>query len=135
MSLFDFSWMAGRHVKVSYSEPSWWFFDLGESLKISVECPWRLIYSGNIKVSSDNHRQKFGLPAPIDSATSTTSFLADTVIQHVQVKEGTLDLLIDFEGDYRLEIIPISSGYESWEVEGPAGKHIVAQGGGQFAEW
>ena len=35
----------------------------------------------------------------------------------------------------RLEILPISSGYESWEVSAPDGTHTVAQGGGKLVSW
>jgi hypothetical protein len=125
MDPFDFSWMIGRHVEVSFSEPSMWFFALGDSLGINVECPWRLIHQGGIAVSGDDHRQQFGLPAPIDAAESATSLLTGAAVQCVKVREGTADLLIDFNGDRRLEIIPFSSGYESWKISAPSGKSML----------
>lgn len=112
-----------------------WFFALGDSFGISVECPWRLINKGGIAISGEDHRQQFGLPAPIDAAGRATLLLADTVVRRVEVHEGTADLFIDFDGDRRLEIIPFSSGYESWQVSAPTGKSIVAQGGGQLSVW
>jgi hypothetical protein len=135
MNPFDFSWMVGRHVEVWFSEPSMWFFAFGDSLGVSVECPWRLIHQGGIAVSGDDHRQQFGLPAPIDAAARATSLLAGATVRRVEVREGTADLLIDFDGDRRLEIIPFSSGYESWQASAPTGKSIVAQGGGQLSAW
>ena len=134
MNPFDFSWMIGRHVDVSFSEPSIWFFAFGDSLGISVECPWRLIHEGGSAVSSDDHHQQFGLPAPIDAAARATSLLGDAAVQRVEVREGTADLFIDFDDEQRLEIIPFSSGYESWQVSAPTGR-IVAQGGGQLSAW
>ena len=107
-----------------------WFFALGDSLGISVECQWRLIDKGSIAVSGDDHRQQFGLPAPIDAAAHANSLLAGVAVRRVEVRNGTADLLIDFDGDRRLEIIPFSSGYESWRISAPTGKSIVAQGGG-----
>jgi hypothetical protein len=135
MDQFDFSWMVGRHVEVSFSEPSMWFFAFGDSFGISVECPWRLIHKGGIAVSSEDHRQQFGLPAPIDAVARAALLLADAMVWRVEVREGTADLIIDFDGDRRLEIIPFSSGYESWQVSAPTGKSIVAQGGGQLSVW
>ena len=126
--------MVGRHVEVSFSEPSIWFFAFGDSLGISVECPWRLIHEGGIAVSSDDHHQQFGLPAPIDAAARATSLLGDAAVQRVEVRESTADLFIDFDDEQRLEIIPFSSGYESWQVSAPTGR-IVAQGGGQLSAW
>ena len=135
MNPFDFSWMVGRHVEVSYLEPSLWFFSFGDSLGVSVECPWRLIHQGGIAVSGDDHRQQFGLPAPIDAAVRATSLLTGALVRRVEVRDGTADLYFDFDGDWRLEIIPFSSGYESWKVSAPLGKSIVAQGGGQLSAW
>jgi hypothetical protein len=135
MNPFDFSWMVGRRAQVSFSEPSTWFVGFGDSLSISVDCPWRLIHDGGIAVSSDDHRQQFGLPAPVDAAERASSLLAGLTIQGVEVREGTADLFIDFERNWRLEIIPFSSGYESWQVSTPSGKNVVAQGGGQLSAW
>ena len=113
-------------------EPARWIFSFGDSLSVSVECPWRLIHKGSIAVSSDDHGQQFGLAAPIDAAAAATSLLAGSVVRHVEVQVGTADLFIDLDGGSRLEIIPFSSGYESWQVTSPAGRLTVAQGGGQL---
>jgi hypothetical protein len=134
MDFVDFSWMVGRHIEVSFSEPSW-FFAFGDSLTIRVDCPWRLLERGTIAVSSDDHLQQFGLPRPIDAAEHATILLTGAVVRRVEVREGTADLIVDFDGDKRLEIIPFSSGYESWQVSTPSGKSIVAQGGGQLSAW
>jgi len=131
---FDFSWMVGRHIQVSFFEPAIWYFDFGDSLSISAESPWRLIRAGTIAVSNEDHLQQFGLPVPIDAAKRATSLLDGLAIQRVEVREGTADSFIDFGGDYRLESIPFSSGYESWQVSIPSGKSVVAQGGGNIYE-
>ncbi len=112
-----------------------WLFAFGDSFGISVECPWRLIHKGSIAVSSEDHGQQFGLPAPIDAVARAALLLVDAVVRRVEVREGAADLFIDFDGDRRLEIIPFSSGYESWQVSTPTGKVIVAQGGGQLSVW
>ena len=135
MTSFDFSWMVGRHVRVSFLDPAIWYFTLDDSLSIGVECPWRLLHAGTIAVSNEDHLQQFGLPVPIDAVERANALLAGLLIQRVELREGTADLFIDFGGDYRLEIIPFSSGYESWQVSTPSGKSVVAQGGGNIYEW
>jgi hypothetical protein len=137
MDAFDFTtWMVGRQiVGVALLEPSMWVFSFGDTLGISAECPWRLLQKGSIVISGDDHRQQYGLPAPVDAAERAASLLAGAVVRHVEVRNGTADLLVDFERDLRLEVIPFSSGYESWKVSAPGGKSIVAQGGGQLSAW
>lgn len=39
----------------------------------------------------------------------------------------------DFSDDVRLEIIPISSGYEGWQMMNPFGTEFFARGGGQIS--
>lgn len=129
----DFSWMRGRTVvEVAFLEPDYWDFVVGPKLCIRAECPWRIIRDGRIALSSDDHSQKFGLPAHIDAAAAATELLARATISAVQLREGTADLLIDFSGGLRLEIIPLSSGYESWQWTDPTGHSFFVQGGGNI---
>lgn len=127
--------MVGKNVKVSLLPPASWVFSFDDVLGIRVECPWRLIHQGKIAVSSEDHDQQFGLPSPVDAAAKGSALLAGAQIQQVNVREGTADLLIHLDGDLRLEIIPFSSGYESWHVFTPSGEQIIATGGGTLASW
>ena len=129
----DFSWMRGRAVvAVAFLEPDYWDFVLGTKLCIRAECPWRIIKDNRIALSSDDHGQKFGLPAQVDSAAAATKLLANASIIAVQLREATADLQIDFVGGIRLEIIPLSSGYESWQWQDPTGHSFFVQGGGNI---
>jgi len=125
--------MVGRKVEVQFEAPLSWFFRLGDSLCISVECPWRVVANGTIAVSGDDHEQRFGLPEPIDSAQKASSLLAGHVVRNVEVSSGTADLRIFFDKEVQLEIIPFSSGYEGWQVSTPSGETVIAQGGGNLA--
>ena len=135
MNPFDFSWMVGRFVQISFSEPATWFVSFGDAHSVSVECPWRLIHDGGIAVSSEDHRQQCGLPAPIDAAERASSLLTGLAVERAEACEGTADMFLYFERDWRLEIIPFSTGYESWQVSTPSGKTVVALGGGQISSW
>jgi len=53
-------------LECAFYEPDWWVFSLGEPLQIGLTSPWRLLDKGRIRVSSADHRQQYGLPAPID---------------------------------------------------------------------
>lgn len=130
---FDFSWMTGLSVSVSFAEPISWFFTLGDSYSITAGCPWRLLHRGEIAVSCDDHKQQFGLPAPIDAASKATSLLAGAAITRAEVRQGTADLVLSFGNELRLEILPFSSGYESWQVSTPEGRSVIACGGGKLA--
>jgi hypothetical protein len=136
MSPFDISWMVGRSVKVSVNESGhYWFFGLGDSSTISVECPWRLLLKGKIRVTSEDHNQQYGLPAPIDAAAEANKLLNASLISSAEIRHGTGDLLINFEGELTLEVIPVFSGYEAWQFSTPQGRHVLAGCGGELSTW
>lgn len=135
MDPFDFSWMVGRSVIVSLSEPAMWVFELGDSCAIGIECPWRVIEGGRICVSSEDHGQRYGLEADVDGGALATSLLEGLAITSVEVRDGTADLVLHLGADHRVEVLPFSSGYESWSVTGPVGTRVVAQGGGDLCTW
>lgn len=133
MDSFDFSCMVGRVITgVQHIEPSQWSFIVEPSLGVGVECPWRILDADRIAISSEDHSQQYDLTARLDAASIATNLLASRPIIRIEVRERTADLLLDFEGHLRLEVIPFSTGYESWNIFGPSGFHVIAQGGGQL---
>ena len=136
MSTFDFKWMVGRTIgQVTLTGPGYWVFQFATGGVISVECHWRILDQGHIAVSNDDHEQQFGLPEPIDAAEVASELLRPISVTDVEVREGTADLLISFTENKQLQIIPFSSGYESWQLRDPFETCIVAQGGGQLSSW
>jgi hypothetical protein len=133
---YDSSWMLGRPiVGVTIAGSNQWRFFFDPELSIGIECPWRLLKDGRVAISSEDHLQQYGLPAPIDAVEVTKRLLASQLITRVEIRDGTADLLIELTGDLRFEAIPISRGYESWNVFGPSGFQVVAQGGGHLCVW
>jgi hypothetical protein len=129
----DLSWMIGQSITdVTFDEPMSWTFLFGKKGYIGVECPWRILRQGRRILSSDDHRQRYGLPAPIDAAVEGTKLLSKVQIVAAQLRAGTSDIHIGFSADLRLEVIPISSGYEGWQMKDPSGTEFFAQGSGQI---
>lgn len=113
----DLAWLIGRSVtKVSFDEPERWRFNFGESGNITAGCLWRIIEHGRIKLCSKDHGHKFGLQSHIDATAKSAELLAGRTVKAFRVREVTTDITIEFSDDWLLEIIPDSSGYESWQV-------------------
>jgi hypothetical protein len=135
MDPFDVSWMIGRRVHVRVSESGHqWFFALGDSAGITVECPWRVLRKGKIRLSGEDHNQKYGLPAPVDAALEANKLLNGAPIVSAELRRGPGDLLLDFEGDLRLEMMPFS-GYEAWQFSTPDRRHVLAGCRGELSTW
>ena len=132
----DLSWINGRVItQVAYREPTYWSFMMGTSEGIAVECLWRIVRAGRVVRTGLDHGQQFGLPAPVDAARDAMEFLSGACVVHVRIREATGGIFLTFDDDVCLEIIPDSSGYESWHLYAPAGRCYVAQGGGQICTW
>lgn len=136
MTNLDISWMVGLAFdEVKFLAPSSWSFRFGEGLEIRADCVWRLVIGGHIALSSEDHGQQYGLPSPVDAEVQCRSLIVQVKIERAEVREDTRDIVIGFSSGSRLEILPISSGYESWQLAGPDGTLTIAQGGGNLVVW
>ncbi len=127
----DLSWMIGRaFAEVRFLAPASWSFRFGDGAEIRADSVWRIVAGGRIALGSEDHGQQYGLPGPVDAEARCQSLIVCVRIERAEVREETRDLVIGFESGARLEIVPISSGYESWQITDPDGMQIFAQGGG-----
>jgi hypothetical protein len=54
-------------------------------------------------------------------------------VRAVAVRSGVLDLAIEFEGNHTLEVLPVASGYEAWQIDRPSDRSsVIAVGGGEL---
>ena len=135
-SALDLSWLVGQQIEgVTWSDPLPWLFSFSGGARLTVECPWRIIADGRIAVTSEDHAQQYGLPAPIDSAAVATEQLATRPVSDVRLAADTLDLLITVAGGAMLQITPFSRGYEAWQITSAGRRQIVAGGGGRVATY
>lgn len=108
-------------------------FEFGPA-SLAVDCLWRIVAAGRVVLTSCDHAQQFGLPAPVDAYAGALALLQDRPVMAVHVSEGSADLCLEFAGGPRLEVIADSSGYEPWNLHAP-GVHLVARGGGQITDF
>jgi hypothetical protein len=132
--MHKFDWLVQHRFQSLVCREHDWVFTFEPDCVLAVECLWRLLESQRIKRTSEDHGQQFGLLAPIDAAVDMTKLLVNRAIKNVELDESTLDIRITLEGDYVLEVIPDSSGYESWNLQ-LADQQWIAQGGGNLVEF
>jgi hypothetical protein len=108
-------------------------FELGDTVALMAECPWRILTSRIVLTDSDDGQQ-FGLPAPLDGEKESLRLLSGNRIQDVSIRSVTGDLVIVFESGTTLELLNDSSGYEAWQLFGGA-TQIIAQGGGNVVTY
>lgn len=132
--MIDLSWIAGHAFRELLRREHDWLFVFTEGVSLVVSCPWRLLAQGRIQVSADDDGQQFGLPEPIDAAQVATGLLAGCRARAVSVRSGVLDLVIEFDGNHTLEVLPVSSGYEAWQIDRPSDhSSVIAVGGGDLS--
>ena len=57
---------------------------------------WRLTQDGRARLSSFDHEQKYGLPAPIDAKQQLSKILDGQVCSDAQIEVETADLVFKF---------------------------------------
>lgn len=127
----DISWLTQHRLERLEKLDFQWNFMFSARINLQVECLWRLLEAGRIIVTSDDHGQKFGLPAPVDSSLEVNRRIAGVGIVSARIREGSLDISIGFANDHTLEVMPVSSGYEAWQLGGN-NLLLIAVGGGRL---
>jgi hypothetical protein len=125
-------WMIGRRLITITRREYDWVFNFDGDVSLVVEHLWRLLESGRIRRTSEDHGHQFGLPAPIDAVEELRKTLTGVAIAGVELQDGTLDLRLRFETGHILEVLPTSAGYESWNLS-VSNKRFIAIGGGELA--
>jgi hypothetical protein len=135
-SAIDPSWFRGARISgISSAAAGVWLFRFDSGTSLAVECLWRLLVARAIVVTSEDHGQRFGLEVAVDAGSGASEVLARDTVKEFSLRADTLDLIFTFDRDQRLEILPSSSGYESWHIISPQRRHIIAQGGGQLCAY
>ncbi|HEY9679923.1 MAG TPA: hypothetical protein V6C76_18110 [Drouetiella sp.] len=82
---------------------------------------WRLIANGKATLSSFDHKQQYGLPAPIDAIANLQKDLDGRLLTALSLNKVTGDLLLCIEGEgEKLQVFNFS-GYEIWTIRYPDG--------------
>ena len=126
-------WLNGKTcTRVYQHDPHNVSFGFGPGV-VRVDCLWRIVAGGRLVRTSQDHEQRFGLPAPLDACAEAESLLGGRRVAAARVREETADLLVEFDGGLLLEVLSDSAGYEPWEFTAP-GVHLIALGGGGFVD-
>jgi hypothetical protein len=120
--------LTGTHLasveKLDYT----WFFRFTSDVTIATESQWRLL-QGHIVVTSEDHLQQFGRPEPVNAAERVLASTAGRTVEGAAVSPFSGDLTIDFSGGAQLQLLQVSSGYESWRLSTKSGETICTGGG------
>ena len=115
-----------------------WAFGFSSGATVTTQSIWRALTAEGIAVTSEDHEQQFGLPAPVDAGQRAVSVLFGKITK-VELAPVTSDLRISFDSSAALEFLNTSSGYEGWHLVARENERkaweIVALGGGDLAMW
>jgi hypothetical protein len=124
--------LVGRQVLSLERRDHSWAFSFDQNVCLIAETVWRLLRDGTIVRTSEDHEQRFGLPAPVDAISDAKGHLLGNSVLTAEIQDVTGDLLVTFSGGVFLQILQLSSGYESWHLTSQGGDTICL-GGGEIA--
>jgi hypothetical protein len=96
----------------------------GSELRASY---WRVTKDNRAVLSSFDHQQQYGLPAPIDAIKGLQEQLQDKTVSDVRLDRETGDLRFQFTDNIKLQVFNFT-GYEVWEIS-------FATGGGEYSNY
>jgi hypothetical protein len=128
----ELSWLVGHSFQSLTKRDFDWVLAFDKKVSLNIECLWRLVENGRIRVTSQDHGQQFGLPAPVDAAGDVNHRLAQAPVEAVDLRDGLLDLDLRFSTGHIFQVIANSAGYEAWNLLRPT-KQYIAVGGGELA--
>jgi hypothetical protein len=76
---------------------------------------WRVTKDGRAGISSFDHRQRYGLPAPIDAITELSAQLQDKTVNDAKLDGESGDLLFEFSDNIKFRVFNFTA-YEAWEI-------------------
>lgn len=76
---------------------------------------WRIICDGNAHVTSFDHQQKYGLPAPIDAFAQMAEVLDGRTVREAKWNARTGNVVLSFESNVEMQLFNFT-GYEDWEI-------------------
>mgnify|MGYP003643526270 CR=1 FL=1 len=133
--------LAGKALEAVQFEQLVWSFRFG-NYWINECASWRLCDSDGIYITSEDHEHSFGVGYPIDAKAEIEGQLSEYLIWKMEYIQSTGDLKLMFkrqENDYAtskyLEVLSVSSGYESWTMtksDDPNSLVLIGQPGNQI---
>jgi len=128
----ELAWLAGHSFQTLTRREFDWVIVFDKNVQLVIACLWRLLEDGRIQFTGQDDGQQFGLPAPVDAAGEVSRRLGRTLVEAVELREGTLDLDLRFTTGHVFQVIPDSSGYEAWTLSNESSQ-FIAVGGGELA--
>jgi len=129
----DITWLMGRRL-AAIEKMDWsWFFRLDDGSVIAPESTWRVVTPQGVVVTSEDHDQQFGLPAPVDAAAVAGKAIGGLTVTACNLDWRTGDLSLEF-GSISLQFLCLSGGYESWRITHGT-QDLFCTGGGKIAEF
>jgi len=116
--MVDISLLLDRRLEQVVKDDFSWALTFSGGLNLRVECLWRLVVSGRVVVTSEDHGQQFGLPAPVDCVGELQRRVEGVSVTSAKVRARTVDISLDFGDIATLEVIATSAGYEAWVLSG-----------------
>lgn len=126
------TWLVGSELEsIEVFEVELWVFQVRPAGWFQTQNPWRLLRGDELQVTSSEHGHQYGLPEPINSADLAMSKVSGLAIESVIMPAKSGDLILAIEAEFRLEILSLYRGYESWQASDPEGNEVIMHGSGK----
>ncbi|WP_049630996.1 hypothetical protein [Cellvibrio sp. pealriver] len=127
--------LIGKTAKLSFLAPSTWTLAFGCGAEFSNFSICRISKEKQLLACTKDHDQWFGLKEPYDAEKEINNHISNGVITGASFGLSSNDIVLSMSTGIVIEILSISTGYETWEYRCAEGILYVASGAGNVNEF
>lgn len=127
--------LVGNTATFSFLEPLTWTLKFKNGAEFSNFSICRIIKENQLIASTKDHGEWFGLNEPYNAETELNSLVSSSVVIEVSYGSSGNDLVFSMSNGIIIEILSVSTGYESWECRSAEGALYIATGSGRINEF
>ena len=127
--------LIGNTAKFSFLEPCTWTLQFNSGAELSNFSLCRIIKEKQLLACTTDQGEWFGLGEPYSAETEMNNLISNGVVSEVSHGSCGNDLVFSFNNGISIEILSISTGYETWEYRTQEGSLYVAMGSGNINEF
>lgn len=127
--------LVGNTAKFSFLEPITWVLKFKNGAEFSNFSLCRIIKENQLIASTKDHGEWFGLNEPYNAEAELNSLVSNSVVIDVFYGSTGSDIIFSMSNGITIEILSVSTGYESWEYRTQEGVLYVATGSGKISEF
>jgi hypothetical protein len=135
VKIMEIEKLIGNTAQFSFLEPRTWKLEFSGGAEFSNFSLCRIVRAKKLLTCTTDHEQWFGLKEPYNAETEMNNLISNSIVTEASYGSSGNDVALSMSNGIIVEILSISTGYETWEYRSAEGVLYVATGSGEINEF